>query len=712
MFAARKQYILNITQPDADNLDDAGYAGHSLHQLHRAGVRTPETFVLSSSAFDDFITAADIVDKIAVELDRLDLDEDSSFVIASQNITSLVQQANFPSLILNPLVSAYQSTSGVTDKYVAVKPSWIMDEQYIPKELAHKSFLNVKGDANVAFHVKRAWSLLFTPEALKQRMQTNYEGGLSMAVVIQRMVQSEVSGVAYSIDPISFDPAQIEVQAVLGLFVDGHAAVMPDIYKLEKKDLHIAEKTIVEQQEMLLRKGRAQPDEDPLMQVSISPAWRKQQKLTDKLIKQVGEITVQLTKSFGYPVEIRWSMLGDQIFVVSAARMTRIQMPSAATMNLQSDLEIIPASKLPHEQPDLDVLAAEVRDIAQEIKHEQQEHDERQEHTLVDVEPETMLADAITVPTVPYAPVERVFTPAPPTSVASGRSSEQRNDYTYLDEITLSTRILLDVTRMDSEDLYYAAKLQGAYLSLDRNREKLLAAASSGSNAWIEQSVLDLVTAYRAIPSKKVMLQFANLVDGEISGTEYYLLRPETLLPQLQVIKAARQQEAVTPFAIVIPPTRQAEEVGNFKKLIGSQALHRSAALKIYADASVPSMLFGADDLDTSDLDGFVIDITKLGQSLTLRQTLIRKDYPQILRAIAAFRDSWKDRRLELILSVRNADVEILEQLDDHDLSVTTLICVELPSPEMIEALRKYDRTAVSEAPKKRGRKPKLLKSK
>jgi pyruvate, water dikinase len=710
MFAARKQYILNITQPDADNLDDAGYAGHSLHQLHRAGVRSPETFILSSSAFDDFITAADIVDKIATELDRLDLDEDSSFVIASQNITALVQQANFPSLILNPLVSAYQSTSGVTDKYVAVKPSWIMEEQYIPRELAHKSFLNVKGDANVAFHVKRAWSLLFTPEALKQRMQTNYEGGLSMAVVIQRMVQSEVSGVAYAIDPITSDPAQIEVQAVLGLFVDGHAAVMPDIYKLEKKDLHIAEKTIVEQQEMLLRKGRAQPDEDPLMQVAISPAWRKQQKLTDRLIKQVGEITMQLSKSFGYPVEIRWSLLGDQIYVVSAARMTRLQMPSVATMQLQSDLEIIPASRLPQAQPDMDVLAAEVRDIAQEIKQEQVESEDRLEHTLVDVEPETILTDAIVLPTVPSAPA---FAAAFPVSSVRERTGGQ-NDYAYLNDITLSTRVLLDVTRMDSEDLYYAGKLHGAYLSLDRNREKLLAAATSGSNAWIEQSVLDLVTAYRAIPSKKVMLQFANLVDGEISGTEYYLLRPETLLPQLQVIKAARQQEAVTPFAIVIPPTRQAEEVGNFKKLIGSQALHRSAALKIYADASVPSMLFGADDLDSSDLDGFVIDITKLGQGLTLRQTLIRKDYPQILRAIAAFRDSWKDRRLELILAVRNADVEILEQLDDHDLTVTTLICVELPSPEMIEALRKYDRTAVAEStgPKKRGRKPKLLKSK
>ena len=85
-------------------------------------------------------------------------------------------------------------------------------------------------------NVKRCWASLFTPRAIFYRFEKGLDAQkISVAVVVQKMVESEVSGIAFSVHPVTQDPNQLIIEASYGLgeaIVSGQ--ITPDSYVVEK----------------------------------------------------------------------------------------------------------------------------------------------------------------------------------------------------------------------------------------------------------------------------------------------------------------------------------------------------------------------------------------------------------------------------------------------------------------------------------------------
>lgn len=379
MFARPKTYIININPKQQLDEEEVGSSGIALGELADTGVMMPDSFIVTSTAFDDFITSANIVEDIAGWLDEVKDDNPETLRQVSEEISKVILGANIPSLLLNPIIQAYKQLSGLTDKYISVQPSWILSPDLIP-DYSDYIITDIRGEGAYLYAIKQAWTALFSPEALELRHKSQYQGGLSMAVVVQKEIQPEVSGIAYSADPHTFDEATIYVEAILGILPqtiepDLHA----DLYKIDAQKLEIIEKHILEQSYMLIRKGRSKDGESPIVRVDISSEWRRKQKLEDSVILSVAEITKILANRYGHPVEVNWNYETGNLYVTALMEMTKIELAKPDLARLFEEAEAGPKAKLdriePSESrvnsPDLDSLVSEVNQMLEETIQDQ-----------------------------------------------------------------------------------------------------------------------------------------------------------------------------------------------------------------------------------------------------------------------------------------------------------------------------------------------------
>ena len=147
-----------------------------------------------------------------------------------------------------------------------------------------------------------------------------------MGVIVQKMIQAEVSGILFTINPIDNDKKKMSVECILGLgepIVNGE--LNPDTYIVEKESGEIIEKKILPQEWMLVRKGRTKKGEDPNVKVKVSEIWKVRQKLESKYIDKLVKIGSRIEEYFKSPQEIEWAYEGGRIWIVQAREITTLK---------------------------------------------------------------------------------------------------------------------------------------------------------------------------------------------------------------------------------------------------------------------------------------------------------------------------------------------------------------------------------------------------
>ena len=89
------------------------------------------------------------------------------------------------------------------------------------------TFLNVQGEEEVVAAVQGCWASLFEPRAIFYRHQQGFDHfKVGIAVPVQKMVQSQASGVMFTLEPVTSDTSKIVIEAVFGL---GEAIVSGEV---------------------------------------------------------------------------------------------------------------------------------------------------------------------------------------------------------------------------------------------------------------------------------------------------------------------------------------------------------------------------------------------------------------------------------------------------------------------------------------------------
>lgn len=289
------EFVRDFRKISKNDISLAGGKGASLGEMTLAGFSVPPGFVVLASAFDRFLEDNSLTQKIANILEQVDPKEFATIEQASQKIQTLILSGKLPLTVSQEIEKSFLKLDA---RLVAVRSSATAEDSKNAAWAGQlESYLNTT-KKDLLENVQKCWASLFTPRAIFYRFEKNLQHEhISVAVVIQKMIQSEVSGVAFSVHPLNRDTNQMLIEACFGLgdqLVSGQ--VTPDSYVLEKKPQRILTKTIV-----------------------------KKQKLSDEQITKLANIIENIEKHYGYPSDIEWTFESNTFSIVQSRPITTLK---------------------------------------------------------------------------------------------------------------------------------------------------------------------------------------------------------------------------------------------------------------------------------------------------------------------------------------------------------------------------------------------------
>mgnify|MGYP001574393161 CR=1 FL=1 len=295
----------------------AGGKGASLGEMTNAGIPVPPGFVVLADAFDRFLAETDLTQEVVAQLAKVHTEDIASVERASEALHALITGADMPADIAAEIMAAHQTLGA---EFVAVRSSATAEDSSAASWAGElESYLNTTSDQVLA-NVKRCWASLFTPRAIVYRHEKNMNSiHVSVAVVIQKMVQSEVAGITFTVHPVTRDHNQMIIEACWGLgelIVGG--MVTPDGYVIDKRDGTLIDVNISEQDEMLVR------GQDGNQKIPVPADKKATQKISAEQIRALGDLCQRIEKHYGFPCDIEWGMEAGTFYILQSRPITTL----------------------------------------------------------------------------------------------------------------------------------------------------------------------------------------------------------------------------------------------------------------------------------------------------------------------------------------------------------------------------------------------------
>ena len=307
--------------------DDVGFVGGkgaNLGEMTRAGIPVPPGFIVTADAYFYFIEKSDLgkeIKKVLVNMDHHDAD---ALQEASVKCKEIISNAKMLKDIDEEIRVAYRKMGR---GLVAVRSSATAED--LPEASfagQQRTYLNIEGEDEVVAAVQGCWASLFEARAIFYRGEQGFDHfQVGIAVPVQRMVQSETSGVMFTVNPINSDRTKTTVEAVYGLgeaIVSGEAT--PDHYLVDKKTKKIVVKEIAKQDWQLIRNVGVSDIEETNIKVDIPEADQEKQKITDDEIVALADLAKKLENLYEWPQDIEWARQDGKLYIVQTRPITTI----------------------------------------------------------------------------------------------------------------------------------------------------------------------------------------------------------------------------------------------------------------------------------------------------------------------------------------------------------------------------------------------------
>ncbi len=320
----------------------AGGKGASLGEMTNAGIPVPEGFVILSGVFDQFIQETRIQKEIDSILSEVKISGQESMESAKSGTTVQIASEKIQKLILEKSIPNYikieieKSFKELGSKYVAVRSSATAEDG---REHAWagqlESYLNTT-EADLLKNIQNCWASLFTARAIFYRFEKGLDKThISVAVVVQKMINSEISGIAFSVHPVTENTNQVMIEASYGLgeaIVSG--AITPDNYIIQKSPRKILTSTIAEKKRALSRN----PDSTGgNIWTVISPEKISIQALNNSQILELTELVVMIENHYGFPCDIEWAYEEGKFYIVQCRPITTLSVKTPLQTGSESD---------------------------------------------------------------------------------------------------------------------------------------------------------------------------------------------------------------------------------------------------------------------------------------------------------------------------------------------------------------------------------------
>lgn len=334
------EYVKWFSEINNKDVAIAGGKGASLGEMYNNKFPIPPGFVVTAQAYKHFIESTGLREKIKAVLDELNVDDTKSLELGATKIREMIESTKLSEDIAKPVIEAYdildvnkeqlanagEVALGILKKskeppFVAVRSSATTEDLATASFAGQQeSFVNVKGHSELLEKIVECFASLFTARAVYYRVKKGFSHEESyIAVVVQKMVNSDKSGVIFSKNPVG-EGNDIVIEAVWGLgegIVSGrinpdHYVISPNLEKFTIKSLEIPKKDVA-----IVRDSSGKT-----ITVKLTENKGKQQVLNNHELKILSEYALQLEEHYQKPQDIEFAISGRDIYIVQSRPIT------------------------------------------------------------------------------------------------------------------------------------------------------------------------------------------------------------------------------------------------------------------------------------------------------------------------------------------------------------------------------------------------------
>ena len=314
--------VLWLEEVDADDVGTVGGKAASLGELIGAGLPVPPGFAVTAGTYRTFIEEAEIDEELFAAVD-VDPEDSAELREAEETASELILGTPFPDEVREEILDAYRSMGADGEEaFVAVRSSAtaedLPDSSFAGQQ---ETFLNVR-EAALLRRIKECWASLFTQRAIYYRQQRGFpHEDVDIAVVVQRMVDAEKSGVMFTSHPSTGDP-QITIEAAWGLgeaVVSG--TVSPDNYVYDREREAVDNVTVADKKVEMVK------DEETgeTVQLDVDEDRREARVLSDEEISELVVLGERVEDHYGTPQDVEWAIYDGEIYMLQSRPITTIQ---------------------------------------------------------------------------------------------------------------------------------------------------------------------------------------------------------------------------------------------------------------------------------------------------------------------------------------------------------------------------------------------------
>jgi len=708
-----------------------GGKGANLGELYNLGISVPNGFVVTADVYFELLRKTSLVEKIKTELKGLSLKDTKGILLASEKIKQAILDAQMPKETREAIVAGYEQLCGKHDQKVAVRSSATAED--LPEASfagQQRTFLNVKGSEKVLEAVQGCWASLFEPRAIFYRADKGFDHlKVGLAAVVQLMVASEVSGVSFSLDPLTNNTDNILIEAAYGLgeaVVSG--ALTPDQYLIDKRRLKIANKIVTKQTWEISEAGK----------IPVSRDYQEKQKLPDRYIVEVADYTKRIEAHYQFPQDVEWALANKKIYIVQTRPVTTVkEVEKKKTQVEEKDAVVLlsgtgaspgvscgpvkiiksaknvdrvkPCEILVTEMTDPDFVPAMrkavaiVTDLGGRTSHAAIVSRELGIPCVVGTETATEILKN----------GETITVDGTTGKIYSGKvqvEEEKEEIIVATKDLKTATKIYVNLGEPDLAAQIAGRNVDGVGLlraefmiaKIGTHPKKMIALGKD--QKFVSQLAEGMETFASAFSPRPVVYratdfktnEYRNLKGGEdyegqeenpllgFRGANRYLTDQDVFLLELKALKLVRNKKGFKNLHLMIPFVRTVGELAEIKKIVSAVGLRRSANFNLWMMVEIPSNVILLDKFLEVGIDGVSVgtnDLTMLTLGVDRDNPKVANDYNELDEAVL-----WQ---LEKIIKTC------------HKAGVTSSICGQAPSdhPQLVRKLVQWGMTSISVNP-------------
>ncbi len=728
---------------DKGDIPLVGGKAANLGEMIQAGFPVPDGFCVSAAAYFNFLEENQLKSKIDRELRLVDENDPRSFSQVSAKIQEIIKNGKMDRALAKEIMLAYLKLGSHFRKALVAVRSSATAEDLPDASFAGQqaTFLNVSGEANLLKRVQDCWASLFEARAIFYRQQKNFDHfKVGIAVPVQIMIPSEVSGVMFTADPVTSQKNKIIIEAIWGLgeyIVQG--VVSPDYYAVNRQTLEITKKEIAAQDVQLV-KAKIENKE-----IKVPGNKKNRRKLTDKQIVEIAQIGKKIHQHYFFPQDIEWALFKNKFYVIQSRPITTMESNEkkhlAATTGKQTDrkpiLNGLPASP--------GIAAGLVRIILNAKDINQVKTDDVLVTTMTtpDFVPAMKKVNAIItdkggqtshaaivsrelgVPCIVGAKTatttlknnQMVTVNGSKGEIYSGGLGEKERSRIIeaisvkkraQTEVKTATKIYVNLAEPELADTVAKKQVDGVGLlraefmiaQIGIHPRKMI--ADKKQKLFIEKLTEGIETFCRSFAPRPVVYrtndfktnEYRNLSGGKqyepeeenpligFRGAARYLARPEVFEMELAAIKKVR--EKYKNLRVMLPFVRTPEEFARVKKIVTASGLSRSPSFKLWLMVEIPSNVILLEDFIKAGAEGVSIG----SNDLTMLTLGVDRDNQDLAQTF--------DERNPAVLWALEKTIKTCKK---H--KITSSICGQAPSvfSQLTEKLVEWGITSISVNP-------------